>query len=722
EKKPFGISLDAVLPEQRLQGYKSLNLNNAYLDPTFVREVLCYHVFRRYMPACKANFVVLRINGQNWGVYVNVQQINKDMLRDWFVDEDGARFEADALLPGAVLNGSSLTWLGSSPSAYYNNYELKTPQLANPWDPLVQACGALNNGPLGTLNAVLQPELAVDSALWMLAGQIVFVNPDSYVVTGHNYYLYHDVFHDRLQTLPWGVNLPLGASFLAGSTVTQRTTWNLFTGSTNAGRPLMSRLWAVPQLRERYLAHVRTMVDEWFSWAVLQPRIAAYQSLIAAEVAADTKKLYSTAAFTSNVTQNFTTGTNTVAGLQVLVNGRRPYLLGHAEVARPAPTVTNVAHQPQSPPLGATVWVTAAVAGPAAPVGAVTLYSRAVGPFQESPMFDDGQHQDGAPNDGVFGAALPVYGPGSLVHYYVGAASAAASGGAMTFGPRTAEFAPLAVQLPYLPGSGPVRINEFLALNNSVIQDPFGEWDDWVELCNQSPLPVDVSGMCLTDDPQNPTKFQLPAGTIVPQLGTLLVWCDEDGNQGPLHANFKLSGNGESIALFAADGVTLHDAFTFGPQATDVATGRLFDGGAPWVTFPVPTPDAGNELPGCGARAYSAQSYASHTMVLAVAGSPRVGTTFSLAAQGHRPLAPGVLALSLAPTYVAIPWLSLAILVTTDPPAFLQPVGFDGSGAFALPITLPADPALAGFRAYAQAVALGAWPEASNGLEVVLCP
>jgi len=55
QKKPFGISLDAVLPEQRLQGYKSLNLNNAYLDPTFVREVLCYRVFRGRTSWCCAS-------------------------------------------------------------------------------------------------------------------------------------------------------------------------------------------------------------------------------------------------------------------------------------------------------------------------------------------------------------------------------------------------------------------------------------------------------------------------------------------------------------------------------------------------------------------------------------------------------------------------------------------------------------------------------------------
>lgn len=723
QKKPFGISMDAFVPGQRLLGYKSLNLNNGYRDPTFVREVLCYRVCRDSMAAGKANFVVLRVNGENWGVYVNVEQPNKDMLREWFVDEDGARFEANALLPGAVLNGSCLTYLGATAASYQNNYENKTPELATAWTPLIDACIALNNGPLGTLNNTLQPKLAVDAALRMIAAQIVLVNPDSYVLTGHNYYLYHDVFHGRMETIPWGLNLPLGASSLAGSTVTARSTWNLFYGETNTGRPLMNRLWAVPELRERYLAHVRTLLDQWFSWTTLQPLIAGYQNLIAAEVALDGKKLYPTAAFTSNVTTNYVAGTSTIAGLQVLVNARRPYLLGHAEVAEPAPTVGNLAHQPTTPTLGATVWVTATVAAPLAPLGMVTLWSRAVGPFAATAMFDDGLHQDGAANDGVFGAALPAYPPGSLVQYYVGAASAAAAGSAVTFCPRTAEFAPPSVQLAWPPGSGPVRIDEFLAINNTTIQDPAGEWEDYVELHNSSAAAVNVGGMYLTDNLLNPTKFMLPAGTTIGPNGVLLVWCDEDGTQGPLHANFKLAGGGEDLALFAANGATLLDVFTFGPQVADVATGRLFDGGLPWVSLPVPTPNALNAGLACGSRPYSALDSTSHSLVLSVSSPPTVGQTFSFDTFGGAPGGFGILVMSPGAAHLPLPGTTITLLAAFDPAAVTQSFVLGPTGGHSLPVPLPAIPSLAGYRAYAQSATFdGPGFAASNAVEIVICP
>lgn len=722
QKKPFGISMDAFVPGQRLLGYKSLNLDNGLGDPTFVREVLSYSICREHMIAGKANFVVLRVNGENWGVYVNVEQINKDMMAEWFADPDGVRFEADTHLPGAVPNGSGLVWLGTTAAAYANNYELKTPGLSDPWTPLIDTCTVLQNTPLAGLDAALQPGFAVDQALRMIAAQIVLVNPDSYVGFGHNYFLCQDVRHGRLHTIPWGLNLPLGCISLTGTTTAQRSSWDLFVNENQPTLPLQNRLWAVPELRERYLAHVRTMLDQSFSWPVLQPRIAAWQNLIAAEVAADTKKLYPTAAFTTNVTQDFVVGTAMISGLQPLITGRRTYLANHPEVLRPAPVIDQVVLQPAVPtPLGV-VRVTATVHGPTAAVGAVTLWERAIGAFVPIAMHDDGQHGDGGAGDGVWGATLPNHPPGSLVQYYIGAESTPAAGGAVTYFPRTAEFRPLQVQLPYLPGSGPIRINEFLAVNTAVIQDPAGEWDDYVELCNVSATPVDVGGMYLTDDLHNATKFRLATGTTIPAGGRLLVWCDEDGAQGPLHANFKLSGNGEDIALFAADGVTLLDAFTFGPQTADIATGRLHDGALPWVSL-LPTPNATNDLTGCGWRPYSALTFPSHTLVLAADAPPSIGHLVTFVVGGGRPSAAGLLVLSPLPAYTTIAGTAIVALVDLAPPSAWLPLALDPSGFGSVPVMVPPAPAIVGFLGDVQAAVFdAAGLAASNALEFVICP
>ena len=65
EKKSFNIAIDANDEEQRLSGYKILNLLNGHSDASFLREVLYSRIARDYIPASRANFVKLAINGEN---------------------------------------------------------------------------------------------------------------------------------------------------------------------------------------------------------------------------------------------------------------------------------------------------------------------------------------------------------------------------------------------------------------------------------------------------------------------------------------------------------------------------------------------------------------------------------------------------------------------------------------------------------------------------------
>ena len=58
---------------------------------------------------------------------------------------------------------------------------------------------------------------------------------------------------------------------------------------------------------------------------------------------------------------------------------------------------------------------------------------------------------------------------------------------------------------------GAVVINEFMALNQGNLPDPRGEYEDWIEIFNDSELPLDLAGLYLTDDLSNLTKWQFPS-------------------------------------------------------------------------------------------------------------------------------------------------------------------------------------------------------------------
>jgi hypothetical protein len=145
----------------------------------------------------------------------------------------------------------------------------------------------------------------------------------------------------------------------------------------------------------------------------------------------------------------------------------------------------------------------------------------------------------------------------------------------------------------------PLVINEFMASNNSAsgFHDPAGDYDDWIEIYNFSDIPVDLAGMYLSDNPDNPTKWRFPSGypsqTTVPAGGFVIIWADDESSEGPLHANFKLSADGEDILLSDAN-ENLIDSITFGPQTANISYGRYPDGPHDWRFMAVPTPGAHN--------------------------------------------------------------------------------------------------------------------------------
>jgi len=143
-----------------------------------------------------------------------------------------------------------------------------------------------------------------------------------------------------------------------------------------------------------------------------------------------------------------------------------------------------------------------------------------------------------------------------------------------------------------------VVINEFLASNTRTLENPQGEYEDWIELHNPTGAAIDVGGMYLTDDGGDPTKWRIPADepslTRISPGGYLVIWADGDTADTGLHANFRLSATGEEIYLYAADGTTLLDGVTFGPQRPDVSYGRFPDGVGQWRFLASPTPGSEN--------------------------------------------------------------------------------------------------------------------------------
>ncbi len=138
-------------------------------------------------------------------------------------------------------------------------------------------------------------------------------------------------------------------------------------------------------------------------------------------------------------------------------------------------------------------------------------------------------------------------------------------------------------------------INEFMASNQSAYSADSETFPDWIELVNTGDTALDLAGVWLTDDLEDPEKAALPAGTTIEAGGFLVLHATGDEAPTGLALPFKLSADGEAIGLSTPSGVPLH-RLTYGPQMADIAAALAVDGdrASGWVYHVHGTPGASN--------------------------------------------------------------------------------------------------------------------------------
>lgn len=550
EKFSLNIELDFVDPDQSLMGYSSLNLNNGFHDPTFCREVVYNNFVAQYIPNPRANHVVVTLNGQNWGVYVNVQQFNKTMLSTHFPDTSGLRIKC-ANNP----NGPGLRYNGSSPSGY-TGYEIKDDGgLADPWGALIAVCNSVTNEPLATWPNI-DTRFAIDPSIWSVVQENMLTDDDSYVHKGADFMTYRNPTDGRMFLLQTDAN----------ETFTQAT-WSPTLNFTQVNKPVLSHVLAVAELRQRYMAHYRTVKSN-LTWAYFEPKFTAGRNLIDAAVQADPKKLYSYALFQSNFTSTVTLpysgpAGGTLIGVQQFVTQRATSLNSNAELSASGPTINSVQASDATPNPSDPVTITASVTPAGNPISKVELFYRPnpTGVYQRALMPTNG------PNS--YAVVLPITAhAGQHVDYYV-AATASNSFSSLSFYPLRTEWDPLAIDYTFGSVTG-MRITEWMYSGTS---------GEFIEFTNMSQAPIDMTGWSFDDDHALPGAFSLSAFGVV-QPGESVVITESAAatfrTAWGLGAGVKIigglgSGSGNNLArndqinLYDAGGALI-DRLTYGDQ------------------------------------------------------------------------------------------------------------------------------------------------------------
>jgi len=140
-KRSLNVSIDFIDQDQRLYGYKSLNLLNCNGDPAMMSSILYSYLARQKIAAPKVNFVKVVINGESWGVYVSSQQFNKTFTKENFGSKKGARWKVS----GNPRGDAGLRYLGQDIEPYKSRFEIKSKDSEQAWQDLEFAIGVLVN-------------------------------------------------------------------------------------------------------------------------------------------------------------------------------------------------------------------------------------------------------------------------------------------------------------------------------------------------------------------------------------------------------------------------------------------------------------------------------------------------------------------------------------------------------------------------------------------------
>ncbi len=302
----FKLDFNHFVPGQRFFGMDSLNLKFFNGDPSHVREVFAYDLFRRFgvWTAPLASYARLRIQvgatRAELGVYEMVEHVDDRFLEVRFGKEgatgdlwkclhqnqgpaDLRKLPADS--PKIGIEDIQL----DEKKSKRPSYDLKTNegQLDAARNRLLAFLEALNDTPDAAFGRWLEETMDVDQLLRALAANVLLGMWDDYWVNGNNYYLY---FHPdgRVYFIPYDYDNTLGTSFLVFNSGTQ----DIFQwGPIDLSRPLARRIMLHARLRERYAGHIRALLAP--ERALLDPaaavrRVRDLQSRIARFVENDT--------------------------------------------------------------------------------------------------------------------------------------------------------------------------------------------------------------------------------------------------------------------------------------------------------------------------------------------------------------------------------------------------------------------------------------------------
>lgn len=141
-----------------------------------------------------------------------------------------------------------------------------------------------------------------------------------------------------------------------------------------------------------------------------------------------------------------------------------------------------------------------------------------------------------------------------------------------------------------------IVINEFVAVNNTIVHDVDGDYSDWIELYNASNTTINLVNYSLSDDEDELDKWTFPTINILPNSYLLIFASDKNYlDTAELHTNFKISSSGEKLFLSNPLGEIVDETISVS-LSDDESYCRVPDGSETWIVTSVTSPNSSNNL------------------------------------------------------------------------------------------------------------------------------
>lgn len=568
-KKSFKVSLNTFVSGQKYQGVEKINLNAEVNDPSMLRSRLCWDLYREYqIPASRSNHVNLYINGDYFGLYQNIEHIDDEFVETYFGNNTGNLYKC--------TYPANLDYISEDPDDYKlapwgtRTYELKTNEQLDNYSDLAEFISFLNLSSNDDLECKLKDYFNVSSYLKVAAIDVLVGNWDGYIYNQNNFYLYHNPLSDQFEYIPYDVDNTWGIDWL-------NRNWsdrNIYTWSqTGQPRPLFNRLMGIDSFRKIFSWHIQKVLNEKFSDPSYEAYIQNLHEFIEEDALNDPYRPldfgYSEADFVNALQESW--GNHVDFSILDFMDIRHQSAEDQLEYSTIAPVISDVKINFEQFPEGLEFSVI--TEGPP-PDEVVFEYSLNGGPQESASL---------SLNNDQYEWILSLPTDFSELKYNIRAVAQGST--------RWAYCEDLRIQFD----SSELVLNEVMTSNSSTLADDFNEYDDWLEVYNQTDQTLDLANYFLSDNNRSPFKWKLPE-LAVDANGFELFWADKSIEQGPQHTNFRLNAEGERLYLFKKESnvLTLCDYVDIPPLPSDFSFGRNADGTGEWILFDIPTPNASN--------------------------------------------------------------------------------------------------------------------------------